>query len=59
MTVEDRYDVVIAGGGLAGLCLAIQLKRARSSIQRIESICTRRISDWRANRSSISSMVAR
>jgi len=28
MKVEDRYDVVIAGGGLAGLCLALQIKRA-------------------------------
>jgi flavin-dependent dehydrogenase len=26
--IKDRYDVVILGGGLAGLCLARQLKRA-------------------------------
>jgi len=32
VTELDRYDVVIAGGGLAGLCLAIELKRAASSI---------------------------
>ena len=29
MTPQDRYDVAILGGGLAGLTLAIQLKRAR------------------------------
>ncbi len=28
-TARDRYDVVILGGGLAGLCLAIQLRRQR------------------------------
>ena len=32
-TVEDRYDVVVLGGGLAGLCLAIQLRRANGSIR--------------------------
>ena len=32
VTIERRYDVVIAGGGLAGLCLAIQLHRMRPGI---------------------------
>ena len=33
MTVRDRYDVAIAGGGLAGLCLALQLRNARPGIR--------------------------
>jgi flavin-dependent dehydrogenase len=31
--IEARYDVVVAGGGLAGLCLAIQLERTRPGIR--------------------------
>jgi len=30
--VSDRYDVAILGGGLAGLTLALQLKRARPDV---------------------------
>ena len=30
--MQQQYDVIIAGGGLAGLTLAIQLKREKSDI---------------------------
>ncbi len=33
MKIGARYDVVIAGGGLAGLCLAIQLERTCPGIR--------------------------
>ena len=33
MELLDRYDVVIAGGGLAGLCLAIQLEQRVAGIR--------------------------
>lgn len=33
MKIQPQYDVVIAGGGLSGLCLAIQLERAHPGIR--------------------------
>ena len=32
MTKRETYDIAIVGGGLAGLCLSIQLSRAGSSV---------------------------
>jgi len=31
--IDSRYDVVIAGGGLAGLCLAVQLERTQPRLR--------------------------
>jgi len=33
MVIGENYDVVIAGGGLAGLSLAIQLKQSKSDVR--------------------------
>lgn len=33
MKIDSRYDVVIAGGGLAGLCLAVQLERTQPRLR--------------------------
>ena len=32
LNLADHYDVVIAGGGLAGKCLALQLTRRRPEL---------------------------
>ena len=32
MEIPEKYDVIIAGGGLAGLTLALQLKQTKSAI---------------------------
>lgn len=59
LLVKTEYDVIIVGGGLAGLALAVALRRSRLSVALVEGRAPQRPEGWDARVYAISPTNAR